>query len=65
MNASLLRTWYPLLKNELDKDYFLSLRTSLMNEYTMAKVYPHPSNVFKAFEVTPFDSVKVVIISQD
>lgn len=65
MNQQLLKTWYPLLKDELEQDYFISLKKSLMDEYTTQTVYPHPSNIFKAFEVTNLEDVKVVIIGQD
>lgn len=37
----------------------------IINQNNRIKIYPHPSHIFKAFSITPADSVKVVIIGQD
>jgi len=58
-------SWYELLKDEFDKDYFLKLRQFIKNEYKTKQIFPHPKNIFKAFELTPVNDVKVVILGQD
>ena len=59
------QSWFNLLEDEFEKPYFISIRNFLRIEYKNKKVYPHPSNIFNAFNSTPLDSVKVVIIGQD
>ena len=58
-------SWYELLKDEFEKDYFLKLRQFIKNEYKTKQIFPHPKNIFKAFELTPVNDVKVVILGQD
>ena len=58
-------SWYELLKDEFEKDYFLKLRKFIKNEYKTKHIFPHPKNIFKAFELTPVNDVKVVILGQD
>lgn len=43
----------------------MALTDFVKKEYTKGKVYPAPKNIFRAFELTPFDEVKVVILGQD
>ena len=59
------QSWFDLLEDEFEKTYFTSIRNFLRIEYKNKKIYPHPSNIFNAFNLTPLDSVKVVIIGQD
>jgi uracil-DNA glycosylase len=66
MAIELEPSWLAVLKDEFDKDYMLRLRTFLKNEKQAGhKVYPKGSNIFNAFQKTPFDDVKVVILGQD
>lgn len=58
-------TWKHSLETEFNKPYWQSLTSFVRNEYQTKTVYPPPKNVFKAFDLCPFDSVKVVIIGQD
>ena len=58
-------SWYELLKDEFEKDYFLKLRQFIKNEYKTKQIFPHPKDIFKAFELTPVNDVKVVILGQD
>src|SRR4029077_11954961 len=46
-------------------DYFRKLITFVKAEYQHAIIYPPPKNIFRAFELTPFDKVEVVILGQD
>ncbi len=61
----LRRSWYELLKDEFDKDYFKKLQLFLDDEYKNYQVYPSQQNIFNALNHLPFDKIKVVIIGQD
>lgn len=58
-------SWKMVLETEFQKDYFKSLRAFVRASYKEGKVFPVPKNIFRAFELTPFDDVKVVILGQD
>ena len=58
-------SWYNLLKNEFEKSYFTNLRTFIKNEYKNKQIFPPPKLIFNAFNLTPVNKVKVVIIGQD
>ncbi len=53
------------MQDEFGKDYFEKLTLFVKEEYKKGVVYPPPKNIFYAFELTPFDKVKVVILGQD
>jgi uracil-DNA glycosylase len=58
--------WAEVLKAEFDMPYFEALVAFLKNEKESGQViYPPGSQIFAAFDITPFDSVKVVILGQD
>jgi len=66
MNVKIEESWKEVLKSEFDKDYFIKLTDFVRSEYLSGKiVYPAPANVFNAFNLCPFDKVRVVIIGQD
>ena len=66
MNVKIDDSWAEVLKNEFDQDYFKSITTYLKQEIASGIiVYPRGGNIFKAFDSTPFNKVKVVIIGQD
>lgn len=58
-------SWFEQLKDEFSADYFLKLKEFLLNEQTKHVVYPPDSQIFNAFNFTPFSKVKVVILGQD
>ena len=58
-------SWYRVLSAEFNKSYFISLKNSLLEEKNKFTIYPPGSRIFAAFDSTPFDKVKVVIIGQD
>ncbi len=58
-------TWKKSLSEEFKKPYWEELTAFLREQYTSKTVYPHPKNVFRAFDLCPFDQVKVVIVGQD
>lgn len=57
--------WAKILKNELKKDYFIKLMHTLEYEYKTYNIFPEYENIFRAYNLTPFDKIKVVIIGQD
>ena len=66
MDVKIQESWKRVLKNEFDKDYFIKLTDFVRGEYLAGKkIYPAPKNIFNAFNLCPFDSVRVVIIGQD
>ena len=63
---SLPPSWHAHLGTELEQDYMRELRTFLDSEKQAGKViYPPMPLLFNAFELTPFEQVKVVILGQD
>ena len=58
-------SWYQVLAGEFNKSYFKELKNSLLSEKKRHQVYPPGSRIFAAFNSTPFERVKVVIIGQD
>ncbi|MDO8231731.1 MAG: uracil-DNA glycosylase [bacterium] len=65
MNVKIDPSWANHLKGEFEKTYFTELTTFVKKEYLEGKVYPAPKNIFRAFDLCPFESVKVVILGQD
>ncbi|QII69312.1 uracil-DNA glycosylase [Apibacter sp. B3706] len=65
MNINIEESWKNLLKPEFEKPYFSSLINFVKQEYKEHTCYPKGKNIFKAFELTPFDQVKVVLLGQD
>ena len=66
MNVQIEQSWKEALQSEFDKPYFAELVRYLHQEKRDGKViYPPGPQIFKAFELTPVDKVKVVILGQD
>ena len=65
MNVQIEPTWKEQLAPEFDKPYFAQLTERVRQEYTAGACYPPGKLIFNAFNLTPFDRVKVVIIGQD
>lgn len=58
--------WNEILNTEFQKDYFKSLTHFLSSEREKGKeIYPKESLIFNAFQLTPWDEVKLVILGQD
>lgn len=65
-SVQLDESWKKLLNEEFDSSYFASLKTFLIAEKNSGKtIYPPGKQIFAAFDATPFDKVKVVILGQD
>ena len=66
MDVQIEPSWKEVLKNEFTKPYFLEIVTFLKIEKNADKIiYPPGPLIFNAFNQTPFNKVKVVIIGQD
>lgn len=65
MDVRIEQSWKERLANEWDKDYFEALTRRVRAEYAAGQVFPPASRIFAALDMTPFDSVKVVILGQD
>lgn len=58
-------SWKEQLETEFSSPYFIKLKNFLVEEKKNYKIYPPGSEIFNAFNLTPFNDVKVVIIGQD
>ena len=65
MSVKIEESWAKVLSAEFEKDYFKQLIEFVKEEYKNQTVYPKGQDIFRAFDVCPFDSVKVVILGQD
>lgn len=66
MEVKIEQSWKEALAGEFEKPYFASLVRFLHEEKASGqRIYPPGSQIFKAFELTPVDQVKVVILGQD
>jgi uracil-DNA glycosylase len=65
MDIKIEASWKEALKEEFEKPYFTELSHFVRSEYLSGAIYPPPKHIFKAFELTPFDAVKVVVLGQD
>ena len=66
MNVKIEQSWKEALQSEFDKPYFAALASQLHREKAEGRViFPPGPEIFKAFELTPVEQVKVVILGQD
>ncbi len=65
MNVKIEPTWNAELAAEWDKPYFANLTQFVKQEYAQKRIFPPGNQIFAAFNATPFDKVKVVILGQD
>lgn len=65
MNVKINDSWAERLGNEFAQPYFSQLTDFVRHEYATTTCYPPGRLIFNAFNLCPFDSVKVVIIGQD
>jgi uracil-DNA glycosylase len=67
MDVAIHPSWKELLKNEFIKPYFVQLTTEIRNLYISKKgfIFPKGNEIFRAFDLCPFDELKVVILGQD
>ncbi|UJF22981.1 uracil-DNA glycosylase [Shewanella sp. OMA3-2] len=61
-----MKSWSVFIKNEQQQDYFIRLNQFLIDQQSMNKViFPPKADIYRAFELTPIEKVKVVVIGQD
>ncbi len=65
MNVRIDPSWQQHIGAEFDKPYFANLASFVKQEYATTTCYPPGQLIFNAFNLCPFDKVKVVIIGQD
>lgn len=65
MEVKIEESWKEKLQGEFAQDYFKQLTAFVKDAYKEGTVYPAPKNIFRAFDLCPFDKVKVVILGQD
>lgn len=65
MNVKIEESWRQHIGNEFEKQYFIDLIKFVRYEYATTTCYPPGKLIFNAFNLCPFDKVKVVIIGQD
>lgn len=65
MNVQIEESWKEKLAEEFEKPYFVQLTEFVRHEYQTTTCYPPGKLIFNAFNLCPFDKVKVVIIGQD
>lgn len=65
INPLIEESWKEQLIDEFQSEYFLELKEFLVKEREKFRVYPPGSQIFNAFNFTPFHKVQVVIIGQD
>jgi len=57
--------WDALLANEFKQEYYQNLRQFLKTAYSTKTIYPNMYDIFNALKLTPYESVKAVIVGQD
>ena len=65
MNVQIDESWRSHIGDEFDKPYFANLTQFVRTEYQQHTCYPPGRLIFNAFNLCPFDRVRVVIIGQD
>lgn len=57
--------WDDYIGGEFEKEYYITLREKLSEEYRTRTVYPAKENIFNALKFTPYSKVKVLLLGQD
>lgn len=65
INPQIEESWKKILSSEFAKPYFAELKSFLSQEKKQYHIYPPGNKIFEAFNRTPFDKVKVVLLGQD
>ena len=65
MEVKIEPSWKKQLENDFNEPYFKELSEFVKQAYTRETVYPPPKYIFRAFDLSPFEKVKVVILGQD
>lgn len=65
MTVRIEPSWHAVLCDEFEKPYWKELTQFVKEEYQTTSCFPSGKNIFRAFDLTPFEKVKVVILGQD
>jgi len=65
LNVNIEKSWKKILNDEFEKEYFSNLVSFLKDEYKRNQIYPPGNKIFNAFNLCPFNKVKVIILGQD
>ena len=65
MTVRIEESWRNELADVWEKDYFVRLTQFVREEYRTKQIFPPGRQIFAAFDATPFNEVKVVILGQD
>lgn len=65
VNPQIESGWKHVLMSEFESEYFYNLKKFLVDEKMKFTIFPPSENIFEAFNLTPFEDVKVVILGQD
>lgn len=65
MEVKIETGWKEKLHEEFEKEYFTALTAFVKEEYRTKQIFPPGNKIFNAFDLCPFDHVRVVIIGQD
>ena len=65
MNVRIHESWRQVLQPEFDKPYFELLTDFVRHAYATRQCFPPAGLIFRAFDLCPFDKVRIVIIGQD
>ena len=65
MEVKIEESWKSRLQQEFDSPYFANLTNFVRSEYARYTIYPAGSQIFRAFDLCPFERTKVVILGQD
>lgn len=65
VNPLIESSWKYALESEFKKEYFLRLKSFLISEKSSYQIFPPGNKIFEAFNLTPINEVRVVILGQD
>ncbi len=65
MTVKIDPSWHRVLHEEFEKPYWSELTAFVKNEYSTKTCFPLGKNIFRSYDLTPFEKVKVVILGQD
>lgn len=62
MSVKIHHSWQAVLSGEFEKPYWQKLTSFVKTEYSQTPCFPKGGDIFRALDLTPFDTVKVVIL---
>lgn len=62
MSVRIDPSWHAALSKEFRSPYFAELSAFVKSEYSAGACFPAPADIFRAFDLTPFDRVRAVVL---